>query len=155
MRYFEDIRRGECRKLGPRLVDLDGMVDFADRFDRQPVHTDPVAAVSSVHGGLIASGLHTLATCTALLVDGYLGGMAMVAGLGVDRIRFLRPVRPGDALTVEVQVDCLAPHHRREEMGVITFDITVRNQAGAAVMTCSLDYGVARRPALICKEIHA
>lgn len=146
MKYFEDMSVGETRTLGPRTIELASMLAFAGEFDRQPFHIDEAAAKESIHQGLIASGIHTLALTTSLIVDQYLGGTAMVAGLGIDQLRFLRPVRPGDCLSVDVQVDSATLHPRRDRMGIVRLAVTTKNQNGQAVMSCAVDYGFARHP---------
>ena len=110
MKYFEDISVSEKITLGPRLVDRDAILAFAKQFDRLPFHTDEAAAKDSIYKGLIASGLHTMSITTSIIVDEYLNDKAMVAGLGIDQVRFLRPVRPGERLSVDIQVESTTPH---------------------------------------------
>lgn len=146
MKYFEDIRVGERQVLGARTIELAAMLAFANEFDRQPIHTDEAAARNSIHKGLIASGAHTLAVTTALITDHYLGDKAMVAGLGIDELRFLRPVRPGDQLTAELQVESATVHPKNPGLGVVRVRVTTRNQAGQAVLSGLVDLGFARQP---------
>lgn len=146
MKYFEDMNVCEVRKLGPRAIELESILTFANQFDRQPFHVDEAAAKDSIYQGIIASGIHTLAITTSLIVDEYLGDKAVVAGLGIDQLRFLRPVRPGDLLSVDVRVDDATPHPKRNEMGIVRVSVTTQNQDNQAVMSCSVDYGFAKRP---------
>lgn len=155
MKYFEDIQVLEKRTLGPRNIERESILAFAGQFDRQPFHIDETTAQRSIYQGLIASGIHTLAITTALIVDEYLADKAIIAGLGIDQLRFLRPVRPGDLLSVDVQVDSVAAHPKRNEMGIVRVDVATRNQSGHVVMRCSVDYGFARRPANLPWKSHA
>lgn len=146
MKYFEDMNVSEKCVLGPRVIDLESILAFASQFDRQPFHLDETAAKNSIYQGIIASGIHTLAITTSLIVDEYLGDKAVIGGLGINDLLFLRPVRPGDLLTVEVHVQTVVPHKKRNDMGVVRIAVTTRNRINQAAMSCSVDYGFAKRP---------
>ena len=104
-RYFEDIETG-------RTYDIDGEYDvtaeeiksFAERYDPQPFHLDEDAASESMLGSLSASGWHTASMCMRLLVEGFLDPESSMGGKGLDELRWLQPVHPGDTLRVEVEV---------------------------------------------------
>jgi len=100
--YFEDYVPGSVYECGAILVQEYEMIDFALRFDPQPFHIDPVAAKQSVYGGLIASGWYTLSLTMRAMVDHYVSRVASQGSPGVDEIHWLKPVRPGDTLSVRV-----------------------------------------------------
>lgn len=103
-RYFEDVEVGESERFGSYEVTGDEVVSFAERWDPQPFHLDEEAAEASIFGGLLASGWHTVCICMRLVVQDFLDDVASMGSPGVDEIRWLDPVRPGDVLTVEVEV---------------------------------------------------
>ena len=104
MRYWEDIKEGEVVELGSRTMDKERMVAFAREFDPQPFHTDEKAAEASIYGGLIASGWLTGSMLMRLFYDGFLKDTASLGSPGIDELRWLKPVRPGDTLTVRLTV---------------------------------------------------
>jgi acyl dehydratase len=105
VRYFEDIAVGETHEHGSYLVTEEEIVEFAEQYDPQPFHTDPEAAAESSFGGLAASGWHTAAICMRLLVETMeKADWASQGARGVDELRWIKPVRPGDSLSVEYEV---------------------------------------------------
>ena len=103
-RYFEDYVEGDVHRFGTIAVEADEIVAFANRFDPQTLHTDPEAAKSGPFGGLIASGWHTAGLMTRLFMDHYLTKVASLGSPGGDELRWVKPVRPGDTLSVRVTV---------------------------------------------------
>jgi acyl dehydratase len=146
LRYFEDYELGEENTTGEHLVSAEEIVEFAERWDPQPFHTDPVKAERSVFRGLTASGAHTFAI-SVLLRHEFRPKPAIVASLGYDEIRFTKPVRPGDRLTFRSK--CLEKRESRSnpDQGIIVFRAEVLNQHGQAVLTMKSVVMVARRPA--------
>src|SRR6185437_1783733 len=135
-RYFEDFTVGEVLILGQVTVSEAEMLAFARQFDPQPFHTDPERAKSSVFGGLIASGWHTVALYMRLLVDGFIGSVAESQGSpGVDKIEWLKPVRPGDRLTGRMTILELIPSKSRPDRGTIRTLGEMVNERGEVVMT--------------------
>ncbi|WP_459192556.1 MaoC family dehydratase [Halosimplex sp. J119] len=104
MRYFEDLSVGETAHFGSYEVTSEEITAFAERYDPQPFHTDPEAAADSPFGGLVASGWHTAAMTMRLLVENHLADAATRGALGVDELRWRRPVRPGDELVVRTEI---------------------------------------------------
>jgi acyl dehydratase len=104
MRYFEDIEAGDVHDLGSYEVTEEEVLEFAERYDPQPFHVDAAQAEQSMFGGLIASGWHTASICMRLLVDGYLSDAASAGARGVDDLRWIAPVRPGDTIRAELEV---------------------------------------------------
>ena len=99
MKYLEDFPIGVRRELGSKLVDEDEVIRFAREFDPQPFHIDKAAAAASFYGGVIASGWHTCSMTMRILVDAYLNDTAAMGSPGIDELRWLKPVRPGDTLS--------------------------------------------------------
>jgi acyl dehydratase len=147
-RYFEDFRVGEVVPLGSRSVSEEEIIAFARQFDPQPFHTDPEQAKASVFGGLVASGWHTVALYMRLIVDGFIaGGVAAQGSPGVDKIEWLKPVRPGDTLTGRLTILELIPSKSRPERGTIKSLGEMLNQKGEVVMTMGNIGFFGRRPA--------
>ncbi len=134
-RYFEDYVEGAVHRCGSIAVEADEIVAFAKRYDPQSFHTDPEAAKRSPFGGLIASGWHTCGLMMRLYAQHYLTQVASLASPGLDELRWLKPVRPGDTLSVRVTVLKAAPSKSKPDRGAVTSFIEVFNQADEAVMT--------------------
>lgn len=134
-RSYEDFSLGETISLPAYQVDEQEMVAFAERYDPQYFHTDADAARRSPFAGLIASGWLTTAIAMRMQCDGFLGDSSCVGSPGVDEIRWLLPVRPGDILCGTVEVTGLRPSRSRPDRGLVTSAVTIRNQAGERVMT--------------------
>jgi acyl dehydratase len=135
MRYFDDFQVGEVQETGSYTVSREEILAFARQFDPQPFHLDDEAARTSIFGGIIASGWHTASICHRLIVEHLLGRSASLGSPGVDELRWLRPVRPGDTLTARVEVLSLTPSRSKPDRGAIKFRFEVRNQNGEQVMT--------------------
>jgi len=103
-RYFEDYVAGSVHESGTVSVSEDEIVDFASRFDPQFFHTDPEAAREGPFGGLIASGWHTTSLMMRLFAEHYLSSVASLGSPGIDELRWLAPVRPGDRLRLRLTV---------------------------------------------------
>ncbi len=146
MRYWEDIKEGEVFELGSRTMDKERMIAFAREFDPQPFHTDEKAAEASVWGGLIASGWLTGSTLMRLLYDGFLKDTASLGSPGIDELRWLKPVRPGDTLTARLTVIEATASRSRPDRGIVRTRMELMNQDGEAVMTITGVNFISRRP---------
>jgi acyl dehydratase len=147
VRYWEDIKEGEVVQLGSRTLDKERMVAFAREFDPQPFHTDEKAAEASIWGGLIASGWLTGSVLMRIFYDGYLKDTASLGSPGIDELRWLKPVRPGDTLTVRLTVLETAASRSKPDRGIVRSLMEVVNQHGEIVMTTKGVNFVTRRPA--------
>lgn len=145
MLYFEDFRVGEVREFGSYTFTEEDMVAFARRYDPQPFHVDPEAARRSIYGGLIASGWQTAAVTFRLAVDGLIGEVASMGSPGVEDLRWLRPVRPGDTLRVRVEVLDARPSQSRPQLGIVRLRYEALNQRGEPVLTMVGAGFIARR----------
>lgn len=132
-RYFEDYPVGEVFEFGPIEVDEEEVLAFATRYDPQPMHIDPQFAAKGPFGGLIASGWHTLSLMMRLMVDNYSSTNAGLASPGVDEVRWTRPVRPGDRLTLRATVLEAIPSRSKPDRGVIRSLMEAVNQNGEVV----------------------
>ena len=144
-RYFEDYVEGDVHSFGRIAVEADEIMEFAKRFDPQAFHTNPEAAKRTPFGGLIASGWHTVGLMMRLYVEHYLTHVASLASPGIDELRWLKPVRPGDTLSVRVTVLKATPSRSKPDRGAVTSFIEVFNEAGEAVMTLRAVNMIARR----------
>src|SRR5262245_32647886 len=117
--FFEDLEPGQVVELGSRAVTEEEIVAFGRQWDPQPFHVDPEAAKGSVFGGLIASGWHTGAIWMRLYVDALLDGAASMGSPGIEDLRWLAPVRPGDTLTGRLTVLETTPSARRLDRGTV------------------------------------
>ena len=134
-RYLEDYVPGAVHEFGSIAVEEDEIIAFAQRFDPQPFHTDPRAAEQSVFGGLIASGWFTSSLMMRLFVDHYLSRVASLSSPGVDELRWLKPVRPGDVLSLRITVMEVKRSRSKPDRGVLRSYIEVLNQSHEVVMT--------------------
>ena len=145
--WFEDLPEGRTLDLGERLVTREEIVAFAAEFDPQPHHLDDEAAAKSILGGLSASGWHTCAMMMRMLVDGLAIRAASMGSPGIEEVRWMRPVRPGDVLRMKGEVKAARVSRSRPEMGIVDIEWTLHNQREqVAWMKATGLYGV-RNPA--------
>jgi acyl dehydratase len=147
MLYLEDMKVGQKASFGNYRVTRDEVIDFASKYDPQPFHLDDDAAAKTHFGRLSASGWHTAAMTMSMLVENLKN--AKQAGLGspgLDELRWLKPVYPGDTLRVETELTDVRPSRSRPEMGSIHSLVTVFNQDDVPVMTMKSIGLVATRP---------
>ena len=133
-RYFEDYEADCTYDCGQRLVLESEIIEFAQRYDPQPFHVDPVEAVRSIYGGLIASGWHTGALTMRLLVENYVSTVASLGSPGIETLRWPAPVRPGDTLTVTVEVLEARVSRSKPDRGIVRSEVRTSNQKGVQVM---------------------
>jgi acyl dehydratase len=146
-RYWDDYEIGQKFDLGSTSFTADEIVDFARQYDPQSFHVDAAAARQSMFGGLIASGWHVTAKLMRLFVDNYVDQRTALGSPGVDEVRWLKPVRPGDTLSALVECAGKVPSKSRPEMGIIHEHWRATNQDGELVMTLKGTNMVRRRPA--------
>ena len=122
------------------------IIDFALRFDPQPFHLDVEAAKDTIFGGLIASGFHTMALTFRLYVQTNALAAASLGSPGIDEVRWLRPVRPGDTLRATIEVLDSRPSTSKPDRGIVSVKYTTFNQRGEPVMTMLGKQLMRRRP---------
>jgi acyl dehydratase len=133
--FFEDYAPGLAGEFGSVTVTEDEIVAFARRYDPQPFHIDRAAAEHSPYGGLIASGWHSTALMMRLLADNWLSVESSLGSPGIDELRWLRPVRPGDTLRIRVTVVAARRSRSKPDRGLVRSRIEVVNQHAQVVMT--------------------
>ena len=133
-KYFEDFQVGEQIELGEVEVTEASIIEFAERYDPQPFHVDPEAAAASPFGGLIASGWHTCALYMRLLCDGMILDSSSQGASGMEELRWLAPVRPGDVLRARYTVLDTSPSTTRPNRGTVTFRSEMSNQHDVVVL---------------------
>lgn len=146
-RYFDDLRAGDRFESAGLTITESAIIDFATQWDPQPFHLDAeYARTASAFGGLIASGLHT--TCATLRL--WLADQILIASTigspGIDQIRFLRPVRPGDTLRVVTELLELRPSASKPDRGSVKMRHTTSNHRGETVLTMDALVIVRKRP---------
>jgi acyl dehydratase len=145
--YFEDFKVGNTIELGSRTLTEEEIISFAKEYDPQPFHIDKAAAEKSMFGGIIASGWQTCGIMMRMLVDGYLREAASLGSPGVDEIRWLKPVRPGDTLSVSITTVESRPSSSKPDRGVVVNTWQATNQRGEVVATIKGMGMFLRRPA--------
>lgn len=133
--YWEDFAPGMTGVHGPRLLTREEIIAFAAEFDPQPFHLDEEAARQSMLGGLAASGWHTCAIGMRMIFEAIMAHAASIGSPGIDEVRWLQPVRPGDQLTLRWTVLETRPLRSRPEWGLVQFRFELINQVGECVMT--------------------
>jgi acyl dehydratase len=147
MRYFEDIAVGETERFGAYPVTREEVIEFAGKYDPQPFHLSDEAAAKTHFGRLAASGWHTCAMMMAMLVERMKDhAQASLGSPGMDELRWLKPVYPGDTLSLEAEVLDTRASASRPEMGIVKSRTTVYNQHGEAVMRVVSNVMIATRP---------
>lgn len=133
--YFDDIDEGEVRDLGEYEVPREEMIEFARRYDPQPIHVDEAVARDSMFGGVIASGWYTASVCMRLMVDNFLNETASMGAVGLDELTWATPVRPGDTLSVENEIIDTRPSNSRDDRGYVRNRTSGYNQDGDEVIS--------------------
>ncbi len=134
-RYLEDYKEGEQFEFGDYLITEEEIIEFATRYDPQPFHIDKVAAANTVFGGLIASGWMTASIGMRLLTDHFISTVSSMGSPGVDEMRFIKPVRPGDRLRLRVSILSVRRSQTKPDRGVLQFYEEILNQNSEAVLS--------------------
>lgn len=134
-RFYEDYAAGAVYEFGSVALDEPEIVDFGRRYDPQFLHVDPERALHGPYGGLIASGWQTMATAMRLFVDNFLPDGASMGSPGVDELRWLAPVRPGDGLRIRVTVLSKRVSRSKPDRGIVETRVETLNQHGELVAT--------------------
>src|SRR5690349_14906708 len=147
MIYFEDLEVGVEREFGTYEVTREEVLEFAGKYDPQPFHLSDEAAARTHFGRVAASGWHTAAMTMAVIARHVVeGGQAGLGSPGIDELRWLRPVYPGDTLTVRGKIVDKTPSRSKPDIGSFRTETTVTNQDDVAVMTYKSIVLIRRRP---------
>ena len=148
MKYFDDIEVGDATEFGHYDVTREEVLEFARKYDPQPFHLSDEAAAKTHFGRLAASGWHTCAMTMAMLVENLEAHpQAGLGSPGVDELRWLKPVYPGDTLTVTGRIIDKTPSRSKPDLGSFRTQTTVTNQDGVPVMRFTSIVLIRRRPA--------
>jgi acyl dehydratase len=145
--YWEDFKPGQVTEHGPRLVTREEIVAFAAEFDPQPMHLDEEAGAASLLGGLGASGWHTCCIVMRMISDGMLAGTSFMGAPGIEEVRWLAPLRPGELLTLRVTVVETRASRSRPSMGFVKLHYDLLGKGGRPLMTLSVVPMFGRREA--------
>jgi acyl dehydratase len=146
-RYLEDYVPGAVYEYGYIEVTEAEILDFARKFDPQPIHIDPAFAATGPFGGLIASGWHTAGIMMRLLADHYLSRVASLASPGIDELRWPAPLRPGDSVRLRTTIVAARPSRSKPDRGLVRTLGQLINQDDADVLRLTAMNLIARRPA--------
>lgn len=145
-RWFEDYVPGSVFEFGYQTLTEREIVAFARDYDPQPIHTDLTWSATGPFGGLIASGVHTIAASMRLYVDHYISKVASLASPGLDEIRWPRPVRPGDRLHIRVTVTGARASRSKPDRGLVHSTVETLNQNDEVVLSFTAMNIFARHP---------
>ena len=144
---FEDFTPGHFGTFGPRRITREEILAFAAEFDPQPMHLDEEAAKHSMLKGLSGSGWHLGSIMMRMMCDGFIGRTASLGSPGIDELRWLAPLRPGDDITLDVEVTEARVSRSRPETGIVTLKAAVRNASGQILCEMVSPIIVGRRAA--------
>ena len=145
---FEDFKPGHFGTFGPHHVSRDDIIAFATEFDPQPMHLDDEAASRSLLKGLSGSGWHMCSLLMRICWDGFIHNIASAGAPGVEEVRWVSPLRPGDDLTVSVEVLDTRPSKSRSDVGFVHIKNDMRNASGQTLLLGTLPLMVLRRAAV-------
>lgn len=144
-KFFEDFRVGEKFLTKEKTLSAEEIMGFARLYDPQPFHVDEKAAAASPYGGIIASGFQTVAASFRLFIDTGVIGTTGLGSPGMDSIRWLKPVRPGDALRVEAEVVEARASRSEPGRGIILMEFRTFNQEDDLVLSMRAAHLVRRK----------
>ena len=142
---FEDFPVGRLGTFGPRHVTREEILEFAGEYDPQPMHLDEDAAKKTMLRGLSGSGWHLCAVMMRMMFDGFIGRAASLGSPGVNELRWVAPLRPGDDVTLDVDVTEARISRSRPETGIVTFKGVARNAVGQVLCEMTSPIIISRR----------
>ena len=144
--YFEDFFAGQEIALGSRTVSEAEIIAFATQFDPQPFHVDHDVAAKSIYGAVIASGWHTCSMMMRMVVDGLMAGSSSMGSPGLEKVRWILPVRAGDTISVSYLTTEVKASASKPNRGVVWSTWRAVNQHGELVCTIEGMGMFGRRP---------
>ena len=144
--YFEDFSVGKSFQTDVKTVNQDDIIRFGESFAPLPYHTDPVAAKDSMFGDLVAAGFHTCAISFGLFIESGVFSACAMGSPGADRLRWKKPVKPGETLQVTATVLEASPAREEGGKNLIKLQIVTTNQDGDVVLEMQTLHFVAARP---------
>ncbi|KPQ08275.1 MAG: Acyl dehydratase [Rhodobacteraceae bacterium HLUCCA12] len=146
MKYLEDYHTGQVFHRQSRPMSAEGIMDFAREWDPQRLHLDADFA-TAMHGSLIASGFQTMLHAFQPFMHDVFSQMENIGGLGLDNLRWRRPVRPDEVLDLSMEITAVTPSRSKPDRGVLGYRISARNPAGEEVFCTDCAVMIRRRPA--------
>ena len=153
MLCFEDFKLGHLGRFGPRRVTREEILAFAAEFDPQPMHLDEEAASRSMLKGLSGSGWHLCSIIMRMMFDGFIGRTASLGSPGVNELRWLTPFRPGDEVTLDIEVTEARVSGSRPATGIVMFKAVASNAAGQALCEMTSPIIVKRRDGIASGQV--
>ncbi|WP_372019389.1 MaoC family dehydratase [Tistrella mobilis] len=147
--HFEDFAAGQVFRTPARSVTEDEIIAFASQFDNQPFHVDREAAAASIYGGIIASGFHTLALGFRLVLEAQIVSTASMGSPGLDEVRWLKPMRPGDTIRLELEVTEVIPSRSKPDRGIVKLLYKTYNQNDEVICTMRSMWMLRRRVVVV------
>ncbi len=129
MKYLEDFEVGQTYEFRTKPLNKPQIMEFAEDWDPQPLHLDEAHA-TEIHGSLIASGLQTILIVFQPIMRDLMNGVANIGGMGIDNLRWLKPLRPDEALDISMVIDSVTPSRSKPDRGVMKYTLEARNPAG-------------------------
>lgn len=134
-RFFDDFKSGDSFTSKPGFLTEAEIMEFGRKYDPQPFHVDKETAKRSIFGGIIASGFQTIGFSFRQIWDTGVFGDANLGGHGIDEVRWMKPVRPGDNLTVTATIEEMIPSKSKPDRGTAKVRYVTRNQHGEKVFS--------------------
>ena len=144
MKYLEDFQPGQVFRFRSDPMSSDEIMAFAQKWDPQRIHLDEEYA-ATIHGGLIASGFQTMLKVFKPIMVELMSDVANIGGIGFDKLRWLRPVRPGEALDVEIEINSVTPSRSKPDRGVLNYSLRAMNPHGEVVFVTDTPVMIKRR----------
>lgn len=144
MKYLEDFTPGEVYRFCSDTMSSESIKAFAKTWDPQRLHTDEDYA-TTVHGSLIASGFQTMLEVFKPVMTEMMVDVANIGGMGFENLRWLRPVRPGEPLDVELKINSVTPSKSKPDRGILHYTLSARNPAGEIVFTTDTPVMIQRK----------
>jgi acyl dehydratase len=144
--YFEDLEEGTVTTFGPRIITREEIIAYASEYDPQPMHLDEDAARQTMLGGLAASGWHLCCFMFRMTFDGFIVNTASLGSPGIEEMKWIKPVRPGTALTLRVKILDKRESKSRPEMGLARMTCELLDEAGTPVAQQTSTLMIGRRP---------
>jgi acyl dehydratase len=145
--HWEDFHPGQVTDCGSRLITRAEIVAFAAEYDPQPMHLDEQAARATLLGGLVASGWHSCCVLMRMLSDSFLGEASFMGAPGVEEVRWLAPIRPGERIKARATVLETRPSRSRPDVGFVKFHFELIGGSEQPVMSLIVSPMFGRRPA--------
>lgn len=145
-KFYDDVRIGDRFQAGPIQLSEAEIIEFASKYDPQPMHMDRVWAATGPFGGIIASGWQTIGIVMRQIVEVRMFGSTMVLGLGAENVRWPVVTRPGDSIGIEIEVASMSPSKSKPDFGVIKIHVNGINQRREIALAMTSILWVPRRP---------